>query len=63
MKLIEGVPYFRYRIQFKLADGRRRSWVRWSPGPPWVYEEVGRELSSRFGHEGVLFQSCTVREA
>jgi hypothetical protein len=57
---VEGVPYHRFRVRFQLADGRRRSWVRWSPGSPWVYEEVGRELADRFGLEGIKPHSCTI---
>ncbi len=58
---VEGVTYSRYRVRFRLADGRRRSWVRWSPGRPWVYEEVGRELLERFGQSGLKPYSCVIR--
>lgn len=57
---IEGVPYYRYVVRFTLADGRRRRWVRWSPGPPWVYSEVGRELIERFGDNGVRKGSVSI---
>lgn len=60
--ILEGVPYFRYVVRFRLADGRRRRLVRWSPGSPWVYEEVGRELAARFGANGVKPRSCTITQ-
>ncbi len=59
-RIIEGVRYYRHRVRFRLADGRRRSWVRWSPGHPWVLGEVGRELLERFGESGVRCHSCAV---
>lgn len=46
--IVEGVPYQRFVVSFKLADGRRRRWVRWSPGWPWIGDEVARELEHRF---------------
>jgi hypothetical protein len=61
--IIEGVTYYRFRVTFRLADGRRRRWVRWSPGPPWVRDEVGRELYERFGLSGVRERSCSITEA
>lgn len=41
---IEGVTYYRFRVRFRLVDGSRRSWIRWSPGWNWVYDSIGREL-------------------
>lgn len=60
VRIIEGVPYYRHRVRFQLADGRRRTWVRWSPGAHWVYQEVARELDDRFGIEGIKPRSCTI---
>lgn len=57
---IEGVPYYRYRVTFRLSSGARRRWVRWSPGFPWVFHEVGRELFERFGEQGVKPGSCSI---
>lgn len=57
---IEGVPYHRFVVHFTLADGRRRRLVRWSPGHPWVREEVGRELLDTHGLEGIKHGSCTI---
>jgi hypothetical protein len=37
--------------------------VRWSPGPPWVRDEVGRELVERFGVEGIKAGSVSIRLA
>ncbi len=62
VRIVEGVPYFPHVVRFRLADGRRRRWVRYSPGYPWVREEVGRELMARFGAEGVRAHSCTIRQ-
>lgn len=63
VRMVEGAPYYRHRVRFQLADGRRRSWVRWSPGYPWIREEVGRELADRFGLAGVKPGSCTIEAA
>jgi hypothetical protein len=60
--MVEGVTYRPFRVRFRLADGRRRAWVRWSPGFPWVRSEVGRELWERFGAEGVRAGSASIRE-
>ena len=60
MRVIEGVHYHRFIVRFVLADGRRRRWVRWSPGFPWVLDEVGRELDERFGMRGVKPGSATI---
>jgi len=57
---IEGVRYYRFRVTFRLATGERRRWVRWSPGYPWVFHEVGRELYERFGEHGVKSRSCSI---
>lgn len=46
--LIEGVRYYPFIVRYRLADGRRRRMRRWSPGFPWVREEVARELQDRF---------------
>jgi hypothetical protein len=45
--MVEGVPWYPHVVRFTLADGRRRRWVRWSPGHHWVYGEVARELQDR----------------
>ncbi len=63
VKHIEGVPYRRFIVHYTLADGRRRRMFRWSPGSPWVYTEMGRELVDRFGVEGIKPRSVTIREA
>jgi len=59
--IIEGVRYYRFFVTFRLANGLRRRWVRWSPGAPWVYEEIGRELFETFGLDGIKPHSCRVR--
>lgn len=51
--IVEGVPYHRFVVRFALASGKRRRLVRWSPGFPWVREEVCRELIDRFGLSGI----------
>lgn len=48
MKLIEGVPYYRFRVSITLTSGRRRRLFRHSPGFPWVRSEVTRELSDTY---------------
>jgi hypothetical protein len=47
VKLVEGVPWYRFVIRFRLLSGERRRMVRWSPGEPWIREEIARELSDR----------------
>lgn len=59
--ILEGVRYHRFRVRYTLADGTRRSMVRWSPGNPWVREEVGRELLDAFGADGIRPHSVTIR--
>ncbi len=58
---IEGVRYYPFRVRYTLADGRRRSMIRWSPGPPWVREEVARELTDRFELDGIKAGSVSIR--
>jgi hypothetical protein len=62
-KLIEGVPYRRYAIRYRLADGTRRRMVRWSPGFPWIREEIARELLSRYDLEDIAPGSVTINPA
>lgn len=57
---VEGVPYYPFEVRFRLADGRRRRWVRWSPGYPWVRGEITRELAARF-NDRELPTGSTVR--
>lgn len=52
-RYVEGVPYYRHAVTYTLTGGRRRRMVRWSPGAPWVYTEVARELCERFGFEAI----------
>jgi hypothetical protein len=61
-KYIEGIPYYRHLIRYTLATGERRSMIRWSPGAPWVREEVARELCDRFGIEGIKPGSVTITQ-
>jgi len=63
LKNIEGVRYRRFVVRYTLANGARRRMMRWSPGAPWVYDEVARELVDRFGLEGLKPRSVTIREA
>ena len=58
---IEGVSYYAFVVRYTLADGRRRRMVRWSPGWPWVRDEVGRELVARFGVDGIKPRSVSIR--
>lgn len=61
-KIIEGVPWRRFRVRYRLANGRRRSMTRWSPGFPWIREEVVRELVDTGVIDQVKPGSCTIRE-
>lgn len=58
---VENVPYYKFRIRYTLATGQRRSMVRWSPGFPWVIDEIGQELVDRFGEDGIADRSVTIR--
>ena len=58
--MIEGVPYFRFLVRYRLADGARRRMFRRSPGFPWVRSEVARELADRVGLENVKPGSVTI---
>lgn len=62
-RTIEGVPYHRFVVRYTLADGRRRRMIRWSPGFPWVREEIARELLDSVGLEGIKPGSVTIRSA
>lgn len=58
--VIEGVRYWRFQVIYRLSDGRRRQLIRWSPGFPWVYKEVVRELLERHGETGVKPHSAMI---
>lgn len=60
-KWIEGVRWFPFIVRFRLADGTRRRIVRWSPGFPWVRQEIARELIDRYGERGIKPRSVTIR--
>lgn len=62
-RIIEGVTYYRYRVRFQTAGGRRLVWIRWAPARLYALESVGRELVNRFGLRGIKPGSCTVRAA
>ncbi len=64
--IVEGVRYQRFRIRYTLKPGGkndRRRMVRWSPGFPWVREEIARELVDRYGLDGIKPGSVTITEA
>ena len=44
-RIIEGVPYLRYRVTFRDRSGKRWRLMHWSPGPPWIGAEVTRLLN------------------
>lgn len=60
VKLIEGVPWRKYRVRYRTTNGRRRSMTRWSPGFPWVRMEIAQELVE--GEYDVADHSVTIRE-
>jgi len=63
VRLIEGVPYTRFTVRYTLVTGQRRRMTRWSPGYPWVREEVARELCARFDLDGIKPGSVTINPA
>jgi hypothetical protein len=63
-RFIEGVPYHRFVIRFRLANGKRRVWVRYSPALQYVRSELVRELEDRGIYpEHLRDRSCTIRLA
>ena len=60
---VEGVPWRRFIVRYRLTDGRRRRLIRYSPGFPWVMDEVGRELMERHGREAIRPGSVSIEEA
>jgi hypothetical protein len=46
VRVIEGVAYTRFRVRWREA-GQRRQLTLWSPGRPWLEEEVARALTAR----------------
>jgi hypothetical protein len=63
VRMIEGVPYYKFRIRYTLATGQHRRMVRWSPGFPYVRDEVLRELLDRFGIDGIRPGSVLITPA
>lgn len=63
IRMVEGVPYRRHRVRLRMTDGRRRAFVLWSPGAPWVRVEAARTAVDRFGFENIAPGSLTVIEA
>ena len=59
-KHIEGVPYYRFRVRYTLANGKRRSMTRLSPGLPWIREEIARELDETYGLDNIKPGSVTI---
>jgi hypothetical protein len=47
--MVEGVPWYRYRVTFRTSDGKRHRLTHWSPGWPWVASEVGAALHDMHG--------------
>jgi hypothetical protein len=45
--MVEGVPWYPHRVRFRTTDGKRHTWIHWSPGAPWVYSEVARYFADR----------------
>lgn len=64
LRIIEGVPYYRYTVRFRL-QGKRRSQtlVHWSPGDPWIRSEIARGLADRFGESAIVPRSVTYRRS
>lgn len=62
VRMIENVPWYPFAVRYRLADGRLRRRLHWSPGYPWVYDEVGRGLLDQYGEHGVMPGSCVIRQ-
>jgi hypothetical protein len=63
VRYIENVPYYRFHVRYTLANGKRRRMTRWSPGFPWVRDEIARELVERFSLDGIKPGSVTIESA
>jgi hypothetical protein len=58
----QGVSYSAFRVRFKLTTGDIKRWIRWSPGFPWIVEEITREIQDRFESGDILPRSLTIRK-
>lgn len=58
---LEGVEYYPFKVSFKLSNGKRMNWVRYSPAISFAYHEVGQELVETYGDYGVMPSSCTIQ--
>lgn len=60
--IIEGVPWFRFRVTYRLKGraGNRRSFTVRSPGFPWVREEVGRMLEDLNAEQPLRHGSASI---
>lgn len=56
--IVEGVPYKRYVITFRWADGRRARWVRWAPAEMYMREALVRERRGARRHPSALCADC-----
>lgn len=48
-RMIEGVPYYPFIVRFTVvSNGRKRQCMYrlWSPGEPWIREEIARKLDN-----------------
>lgn len=68
MIILEGVPYYRYRITWRMtgANGNRRQMTRLSPGFPWIREamkDVCFEIHSPDGTDDELQKAITRAKA
>jgi hypothetical protein len=45
--IVEGVPYHRHVVTFRLTSGERRRWIRWSPASYFLRAEFAREVEDR----------------
>jgi len=59
-RLVEGVRWYRHFVSFRLVDGRRRRWVLWSPGWPWVRSEAARMLAEEVGVANIVPGSARI---
>jgi hypothetical protein len=60
--IIEGVPYYPFIVTFRTTDGKRHKLTHWSPGYPWVRQEVARGLDDRFGISEIVPGSCAIQQ-
>jgi len=57
----EGVPYYPFSVRYRTKGGKRKSLTIWSPGEPWVRDEIARYFEEHVGVENITPRSVSYR--